>query len=290
MNETILLNATFDIKKNHQIIHIDSLGLSKGDFTIIKGPNGSGKSTLLKSFLGRGDYFSILSGSSCLISSPLLREENNIYKMNDRQSSIFRSLSSYMGQEDDYSFRTIDEQLKSPTENALKTLNESHIFSSEETEEKKKELAELIKYFKKEYLDQILKVEKVTSFFKSPYNNRSNSLSGGQKKMVSFISYVVKSIVIGSILLLLDEPLNNLDRENKMAVNNILADLKEKQPDIIILIITHCSIFYGINKSIVLKKKDENKFSAEITPYTEKPYQCLQPKEEMIGLKYRILK
>ncbi|MCI1734933.1 MAG: ATP-binding cassette domain-containing protein [Bacilli bacterium] len=283
----ITMNATFVIKKNSQQIILPDLRLDAGDFAIIKGPNGSGKSTLLKAFLGNNDYFTVKTGSSLRVQHPLLADlkSDNVFEMKDADSSLFRSLIAYMGQEESDSFRTVNEQLRLPTENALATLEDHHLLTKAQREEKETLLYQIIKNFRHRYLDDILKSTDV-SFFHNPYVNRAKGLSGGQKKMVSFTSYIIKSMVIGSLLFVLDEPLNNLDRENKMRVNNLLADLREKNPDIIILIITHCSIFYGINKTILLKKNGENCFTAATTAVPETPYQCLQPKEEVENDRY----
>ena len=86
-----------------------------------------------------------------------------------------------------------------------------------------------------------------------------------------------------SRLLLMDEPLNNLDKEYKLKVNRLLQELRATTK-MAVLVITHCHLFEGINRSMIYEKKTENLCKVKIEEKAPQPNeQCLKQLEFEMG-------
>lgn len=253
------LDAFIKINKKNQKIKYDKIELNKGDFAILEGPNGAGKSTLFDIILLNKANFKELHNT-------IYYFDGKKVKNNDYDGVIKRKIT-YMSQEDLFANRSIYEVLE------LKTLNAFEDFDPHTRKLKKEETKNLINYYNEKYLTNIFHNNR--NEFINLHLTSANKLSGGQQKLLSFISSAIRCEVTNSSLLLLDEPLNNLDRENKAIVNNLIQDIRNKNKNLIIILITHCKVIYGINKRIKLYKVKGENFNTSISEYVEKPYQCL---------------
>lgn len=276
------IDAKIKIKSKKQTVHYSKISFEKGDFVLLGGENGSGKTTFFSFLLKYPENYE------------LDKEYENIYSIHDGVvENVFDSCSddagvsalrrriSFMAQEDDFVNRTVEEALVLPTKNALGPSFSSH----------REEINELVSYYKRNYLDDLLRKDGERRMFSNPYNKSPLKLSGGQRKLVSFISSLIKCRVSKSIFFLLDEPLNNLDRENKMVINDLLNDLRGSNPDLIIILISHCQIFYGINRIMKIRKSDDSfDFLAKIEDYKGRPYECLMDSSKVSKGFYRIRK
>ena len=74
--------------------------------------------------------------------------------------------------------------------------------------------------------------------------------------MLNLISGIIKAEIMGAKLILMDEPLNNLDAKNKALFSAIIEKMRKERREagnpIAIMAITHCQIFDGINKVITI--------------------------------------
>jgi ABC-type nitrate/sulfonate/bicarbonate transport system ATPase subunit len=69
--------------------------------------------------------------------------------------------------------------------------------------------------------------------------------------MINVLAGIIKARICEVKLVLMDEPLNNLDGKNKAILNRLITDLRREQP-IAIVAITHCLIFEGVNRVLTL--------------------------------------
>ena len=178
-----------------------NLELKKGEKIVIVGPSGSGKSTLAKCLNGQipNTYPGDLEGF-CLI------DGKNIEK-----SSIF-DLSLSTGtvlQDTDGQFVGL-------------TVAEDIAFSLENDNVRQKEMEKIVHKWA-----EILKIEKLL-------DKKPGELSGGQKQSVSIAGVLVSEVP----LLLLDEPLANLDPKSGRATMKLLNNLAESL-DISVVVIEH---------------------------------------------------
>ena len=78
---------------------------------------------------------------------------------------------------------------------------------------------------------------------KSLLDKRMLSLSGGQKRIVKIMKTFLKK---ESDIILLDEPINNLDRTRAVLLSNYIKDFIARYPEKAVIIVTHCRMFPGV--------------------------------------------
>lgn len=229
--------------------------LYKGDVALLEGNNGSGKTTFFNILIRNynKDIISIEEGS-------IKYNENDIFQTDIGK---LRASISYLSQTDEgirnYS---VWEMLKFYASNVSGISN--------------KEINAMVE----DWYDKFLK-ESIESHLKKRTKGgakriKFNRLSGGQKKMVHIAAMLIKAELSKTGLILLDEPLNNLDAENKKKVSNMISEIKDKQNSAVI-IITHCNIFPSVNKKILLNNKEMKIFDlTEGQSY----YKCLGAVDE----------
>ena len=89
------------------------------------------------------------------------------------------------------------------------------------------------------------KINEITDFFRcrSLLKKRMISLSGGQRQLV----YIMKVFLSpNSDIIMLDEPINNLDRTRAVMLNNYIIDFIKRNPTKAIIIVTHCRMFSNV--------------------------------------------
>lgn len=257
----------FDFYGNKsQKISYGSFEIRGGDFAIIKGRNGSGKSTLfhLLSLTDTG-YFSIESGS--VIYSAEGFPDISIDKYGDSLASALRRDIVYIGQEERFlSWHSAYDALYSQAEVAV---NEK--YSGEARRKKLCLIHTLIEGYFNDYIREIFKCKDFREFRK----RKVTSFSGGQMKMLSVLSGIIKAKVCESSLIIMDEPLNNLDGKNKYYLNKIFSEFRNDS--VAMLIITHCQIFDGINRVINITDVKAGEVKAEVIDMSVPPHSdCLE--------------
>lgn len=178
-----------------------NLNIKKGEKLVIVGPSGSGKSTLAKSFNGQipNTYPGDIEGF-CLIDGKNI-ENSSIFDLSLQTGTVL--------QDTDGQFVGL-------------TVAEDIAFSLENDNVDQKEMEKIVHKWA-----EILKIKKLLE-------KKPNELSGGQKQSVSIAGVLVSEVP----LLLLDEPLANLDPKSGRSTMKLLKDLAEKL-DISIVVIEH---------------------------------------------------
>lgn len=221
----------FSFKYKSQVdnsLNCVNLKIKKGEKIVIVGPSGSGKSTLAKCLNGQipNTYPGNIEGF-CLI------DGKNIEK-----SSIF-DLSLSIGtvlQDTDGQFVGL-------------TVAEDIAFSLENDNVDQKEMERIVYKWAK-----VLNIEKLL-------DKKPNELSGGQKQSVSIAGVLVSDVP----LLLLDEPLANLDPKSGRATMKLLKDLAERL-GISVVVIEHRleeALLLDPDRVIVV---DDGKIIGEMSP------------------------
>ncbi len=249
-----------------QKISYGSFDIRGGDFAIIKGRNGSGKSTLFHLLaLTETGYFNIESGSVVYNAEGF--PDISIDKYGDALASALRRDIVYIGQEERFlSWHSSYDALYSQAEIAV---NEK--YSGQTRSRKLFEIHKLIEGYFNDYIREIFKCKDFKEFRK----RKVTSFSGGQMKMLSVLSGIIKAKVCESSLIIMDEPLNNLDGKNKYYLNKIFSEFRSES--VAMLIITHCQIFDGINRVINITDQGAGEVKAEVIDVSVPPHSdCLE--------------
>lgn len=258
----------FDTHGNKsQRISYGDFDICGGDFIIIKGRNGVGKSTLfhLLSLTDTG-YFGIDSGSVVYNADGF--PDTGIDEYGDALAAALRRDIVYIGQEERFlSYHSAYDALCFSAETAVREK-----YSRGERLERLSRVHSLAREYFDGYLGESLKCKDLKELKK----RKVTSFSGGQMKMLSCFAGMIKAAVCESKLIIMDEPLNNLDGKNKYYLNKLVSRLLNGSTAI--LIVTHCQIFDGINRVITLTENENGEITARITSASIPSYSdCLEP-------------
>lgn len=264
-------------------VHFQDLDIQNGDFVLIKGPNGYGKSSFLKMIVGRDIHVNLTSGDMYF---PFLSETKSLSSYSDEDKGILHNYIAYVAQEDDF-FPT--SSIFSAIYTTLKfTINHKRSWSSSKKKQKKKEAKEMIKEYLNKFYASGLFDENGKSFFqlfRSPYLRSIYSCSGGQRKMCQIVAALIKAKLLGARMILMDEPLNNLDKNNKKILNNELREVLKLENPPAIMMVTHCHIFFGVNKEIELMDEGNQRIAKIFAESNDKLFSsCLVEGGEKDGM------
>jgi ABC-type multidrug transport system ATPase subunit len=224
MNIIDIKNLSIYIKDAAILSNIN-LTIESGDFIFLKGDNGSGKSTFLNVL---ADYNP--PNINYKVTGSIIFENQDILTIDD--PFLFRQQIYYIQQKPEDSDQTVFQKFQTVmnivhpiTENDVKNfLHETDIlpvFSNKNVEITP---------------DKLLK-------------RKFAQLSEGQKKLLEILSGIMRAQYMK--LLLIDEPLNHLDTGNIKKVINLFTDLRKKNPQLAIIITTHCQAFPKPTKYLV---------------------------------------
>ncbi|MGE8203404.1 ABC transporter ATP-binding protein [Heyndrickxia sp. NPDC080065] len=177
-------------KKQINIIDDFSLTIKRGECVSLVGPSGSGKTTI-----GR-----IALGTKKPSRGQVLFEGKDLYKI--KMTKEMRKEIQYVVQNSAASlnpFQTIRSILEEPLNN----------FFSLSKEEKNKRIQEIMMI-----LDLPLDI----------LDKKTHQLSGGQQQRIN----IARAAIVRPKLIILDEPISNLDRINQEQVISYLLELKDK--------------------------------------------------------------
>lgn len=174
-----------------------NLSIEKGEFVAIIGSSGSGKSTLLH----------LIGGVDKPTSGKVLINDTNIYKLKEKDLSIFRRRNIGLI----YQFYNLIPIL---------TTKENMLLPAELDNKK----------IEKEYLEDLLN----TLGLKGRENHLPNELSGGQQQRTS----IGRALINRPSIILADEPTGNLDSKNSKEVIDLLK-LSVKKYKQTLIIVTH---------------------------------------------------
>lgn len=250
-------------------IDYGSFDVFPGDFVLVKGRNGCGKSTFLRFFrLQSARYFGVLSGSIHFYGQGF--PEKSIHLYTAEELTKLSCMVSYIGQDDE--FLTSDSAYSYIYHVCALALENGGVFTRAERKRRLAEADAAIREYYEKYLAEGFRC-KSYRVFKS---KRARSWSGGQQKMICVLAGVIKAKVCGLRLIVLDEPLNNLDGKNKYILNELLGELMRSGSAIIA--VTHCQIFDGVNKVLHISERENGDQRATLYECAEPAHtECLDP-------------
>ena len=218
--EKILTVKNLSVRfKNDKTQALDdvSFDLFSNDVLAIDGMNGSGKTTLIKLITGQTNDFIIDSGE--IIYHPF--SEKSIFDFSEKEMLQYLSSIGYVPQKDPY------EGLNHLT---VSDLIDNVIDGTSFTKEDATLLFD--KYF--------------GGSSRIKMKSRPARLSGGEQRMISiFLGLVCRK---SAKLMIVDEPLNNLDFENVMKVSDLLNSLHKDSESAGMILVTHCKIITCVNR------------------------------------------
>lgn len=249
-----------------QKIKNSSFSVQTGDVVLLTGPNGCGKSTVIKVLMGAAfDY----KGLAYSYDRVVYKEEHDILNSESENESFRRSVC-YVSQEDEFESESVLECFINSIEYAIKDNKAAYVlnlikrFSIHECfgidPTKVKIDRECRHVLKQLGLDQqeITREDIMAAKYLSMSTKR---MSGGQKKLTNIFSNLIRYAFCE--LLILDEPLNNLDYNNVRAFSNVLTKIYRSKPELAIILVTHCRSIPIVNRIIeidpIQKQFKENK-------------------------------
>lgn len=195
--ENISASITFGYDSNNFILKELPLELCRGKIYCVVGKNGEGKSTLTKILIG------ILHAKSILVNGI------NIDCLN--MEELRKNSILYISQALNYPNRTIKEIYQEYNSNIR--------------------LEDVIRKIKEHDLNE----EQLVPLYQENWNKNINTLSGGEKQIVSILKCLVKE----ADMIIFDEPTSNLDIKRINALLRLIERLKMEKK--ILLIVSHDS-------------------------------------------------
>lgn len=212
--------------KGHVLIQNVSFNVGEGEAILLSGANGIGKSTLLKSILRLETDGKRISGKI------FSRNFGDILTLSRAEIQRYRSTVAYIQQRDEYTemgtVQVRDIISESGEANSGKTLSFS-------------EVNDLID----EWIPRQSDNSRVFDAKSKP-----SKFSGGEQRLLSVLSVVATRSKAN--LMIIDEPLNNLDFVNARIISNLLNKVIREHPQMGLLMISHCRIFPFITREIRL--------------------------------------
>lgn len=198
MNHIDIQHITFHYEKR-ALFHNLSLQIDDGEFCALMGPNGSGKTTLLKCISG---LLPLVDGQICI----------NGHALKDYTARDLAKTVAYVPQHQDIIFDISVYDLVMMGRNPYQ--NRWQIFNNE---------------------DDIIVMEMLEKCHLRELKDRMLSeLSGGELQR----SLVARAMAQQTPIMLLDEPLSNLDVAHKFEIMDILRKLNREE-NVLILLIVH---------------------------------------------------
>ena len=242
-------NRGSNLKKT--TINISTMNIGLGEYIALEGLNGSGKSTFLKSLRCenrsiRQAYFEA-KGNLIFHLKEYGIPERPIATFNQKELDNLRKKIIYISQE--VFFHSSDSIKDALLNGAIE-----YVYRERFSQQERKRLIDIaenkFEYFKNRYIKNILSDEQ----FKKINNLSPDTLSGGQKRLLYFLGQMLLFYVKEVFLLLIDEPLNNLDFENIMDINDLILDVKDDMKNqgrqLTIIVISHQKLLFGIDFSL----------------------------------------
>lgn len=254
---------------NKVIVKNASFNVNEGDVLLLTGSNGSGKSTLIKVLVG--DVFDYSKSLKVAASSMLFNDGESTLdlKENEKYRESFRKKVCYVSQEDEFEsdsvldcfLSSIDHlDLDNPVLYVLEFVCKYKIYECFG-------IVDAVKGVKngKVLKRAGLRRKTITPelVMASQYLSMSiRRMSGGQRKLTNIFSILIKSDYVQ--LILMDEPLNNLDYDNVRKFSNILTMIHNDHPKISIVLVTHCRSIPIINRVIEIDTITKELFEGEL--------------------------
>ena len=253
---------------NQKIIN-SSFSVSSGDVVLLTGPNGCGKSTIIKVMMGAAFDYKELDYSG----STVLYNGKHDILFDERENELFRRSVCYVSQEDEFESDSVLDCFINSIDFAVSNQKEEFVFSfikqfsiyecfgitanGSHLDRRSQRLLRTLKIKRDSMSD-----EDAAALAYLAMNTKR--MSGGQKKLTNIFSNLIRYSFCD--LLILDEPLNNLDYSNVRAFSNVLTRIYHTKPELAIILVTHCRSIPIVNRIIEIDP-DKKAFS-ESESYT----------------------
>ena len=226
--------------KNRNLMRGVSFSINEGEAVLLSGANGTGKSTLLKSILQLENEGKKVSGEI------FVRDYGNILTLSNDEIQRFRSNVAYVQQRDDYAemgnVQVRDIISESREASTRKTLSYSEV---------------------NDLIDEwIPRKDDNSRVFDA--KSKPAKFSGGEQRLLSVLSVIATRS--NADLMIVDEPLNNLDFVNARNISNLINRVIRENSKMALLMISHCRIFPFITREIKLTPEGIQNIS--------EPYKC----------------
>ena len=226
--------------KNRNVMRGVSFSINEGEAVLLSGANGTGKSTLLKSILQLENEGKKVSGEI------FVRDYGNILTLSNDEIQRFRSNVAYVQQRDDYAemgnVQVRDIISESGEASTRKTLSYSEV---------------------NDLIDEwIPRKDDNSRVFDA--KSKPAKFSGGEQRLLSVLSVIATRS--NADLMIVDEPLNNLDFVNARNISNLINRVIRENSKMALLMISHCRIFPFITREIKLTPEGIQNIS--------EPYKC----------------
>lgn len=228
--ESVLSIKNLSIRINNQpLVENVSFSVGEGEAILLSGANGIGKSTILKSILQLEMDGKDISGQI------INRSFGNVLSLNGTELQRFRLSIAYIQQKDEYS--------------EMGSIQVRDIISESREAHAGKNLSNA------EVNDLIDKWIPRRSDGRRVFDAKSKParFSGGEQRLLSVLSVITTRP--NAELMIIDEPLNNLDFVNARNISNLLNRVIKDNPKMGLLMISHCRIFPFITREIGLTAK-----------------------------------
>lgn len=214
--------------KGKPIVEGISFDINEGDAVLLSGANGIGKSTILKSVLQLETEGKKIDGKI------IERSFGDVLSLSGEELQKYRSSIAYVQQKDEFSemgnIQVRDIISESGEPHSGKSLSYSDV---------------------NDIIDEwIPRREDGIRVFDA--KSRPAKFSGGEQRLLSVLSVIATRPK--AELLIIDEPLNNLDFVNARNISNLINKIIHENPHMGLLMISHCRIFPFITKEIKLTK------------------------------------
>jgi len=217
-----------------------SFDVNEGEVVLLSGPNGCGKSSLLKSILR-------LETEGKQIDGQIIEKTfGDVLELNGSDLQRYRSKVAYVPQKDEYSEMGSVQVRDIISESGAAHNGRTMSYS---------EVDDLID----NWIPRAIDNRRVFDAKARPAR-----FSGGEQRLLSVLSVIATRP--RAELMIIDEPLNNLDFVNARNISNLINRVKCENPQMAVLMISHCRIFPFITREI--------KLTANGIAECDKPYIC----------------
>lgn len=217
-----------------------SFNIRQGEVVLLSGENGIGKSSILKSIMRLETEEKKIEGN--IIHNTF----GNIFALDDDELQRFRSSVAYIPQKDEYSDMGRI-QVRDVISNSGEAHSDSYMSYSEVND----------------LIDEWLPRRGDNSRIFDA-KSRPGKFSGGEQRLLQVFSVIATRS--DSDLLIIDEPLNNLDFVNAKHISNLINKVIHDNTQMGVLMISHCRIFPFITREL--------KLTADGISEISEPYTC----------------
>lgn len=239
MESIISINNLSIQLKQRTLMQNISFDVGSGEVVLLSGENGIGKSSILKSIMR-------LETDGKKISGEIIHHNfGNIMDLDDTELQRYRSSIAYIPQKDEYS-----EMGRIQVRDVISNSGEAHSASYMSYSE----VNDLIDEWLPRRGDN-------SRIFDA--KSRPGKFSGGEQRLLQVFSVIATRS--DSDFLIIDEPLNNLDFVNARHISNLINKVIRENPNMGVLMISHCRIFPFITREL---KLTANGISEVSEPYT----------------------